>query len=73
MSSLEKIRKFKNRRDYDLSFLQRYVEKTKKKKVYVKWTKVEEAALEMGIKELGERKWKEIKSSYSVLKNKTCL
>jgi hypothetical protein len=41
--------------------------------VYVKWTKVKEAALEMGIKELGEGKWKEIKSSYSVLKKKTYL
>ena len=27
----------------------------------------------MGIKELGEGKWKEIKSLYSVLKKKSCL
>jgi hypothetical protein len=32
MSSLEKTRKFKKRRDCDLSSLQHYVEKTKKKK-----------------------------------------
>lgn len=73
MSSLEKTRKFKKRRDCDLNSLQRYVEKTKNKKVYVKWTKVEQAALEMGMKEFGEGRWKEIKNFYSVLKKKTTL
>ena len=41
MSSLKKIRKLKKRKDCDLNSLQFYVEKSKNKKMYVKWTKVE--------------------------------